>query len=106
VFRAAVEGYREQAERLLIAELTAIQQGRTPELRIILSRPRDHTRDYDRAIRMLEMDTRDELTLDERTFGQYVMDQWQWKSDFLRMSNSYAAGATEEAYGVIEDDDL
>ena len=106
VFEAAVEGYRKRAEELLGAQLALILDGKTPELRVILDRPRDHTRDYDRVITMLELDTREELLLDERTVAQYIMDDWQWKREFLRMSTAYAASATEAAYGAIDSDDL
>ena len=106
VFRASVDGYRELAMEMLRGEIASLEAGRTPELRVILTRPRDHTRDYDRVIRMLELDTREQILLDERTFAKYVMDQWEWTGEFLRFSSSYAAGATQEAYGVIDNDDF
>lgn len=104
VFDAALNGYRQQAMKILEDTLQDISKGRTPELRIILSRPEDRTRDYDRIIRMLEMEVAETIELSEEQFAQYVMDDWAWKRTWLRMSNTYAAGATERAYGVVEDE--
>jgi hypothetical protein len=105
VFEASLAGYRTAAEQLLTQSLAEMSAGRTPELRILLSRPEDHTRDYDRIIRMLELDVDSEFVLDEEQFSNYVMDDWRWKRDWLRMSNRYASASTQQAYGVIEDED-
>jgi len=99
VFEAALHGYRERAAELLENKLEDLEAGRTPEIRILLSRPEDHTRDYDRTIKMLEMDTGDTFTLSEPNFARYVMDDWDWKRQWLRMSSQYAADATSREYG-------
>jgi predicted component of viral defense system (DUF524 family) len=105
VFEAAFAGYKDQAKKILRAHLRDLNAGRAPELRILLSRPQDHTADYDRIIKMLELDVNEQFTLPEERFAQYVMDDWRWKRDWLRMSSQYASASTQEAYGVIEDDD-
>lgn len=105
VFEAALAGYQEKAKEILQQNLDDLNAGRVRELRILLSRPEDHTRDYDRIIRMLQLDVNSEFTLSEQRFAQYVMDDWDWKRDWLSMSNRYASASTQEAYGVIEDDD-
>lgn len=51
--------------------------------------PESHMREYDRAIRMVEMSTENEITLDQREFDQYVMDEWSWKQEFLMKSALY-----------------
>jgi hypothetical protein len=105
VFEEALLGFRLHAVKVLDEKIAALRDGRSPEIRIVVSRPEDHTPDYDRVIRMLEMDTGQEFTLSEERFAQYVMDDWSWKRDWLRMSNRYAAGATRQAYGVEADED-
>jgi hypothetical protein len=105
VFDAAFAGYREQAKKILRANLRDLNAGRVRELRILLSRPEDHTKDYDRIITMIQLDVHEQFTLSESEAAQYVMDDWRWKRDWLRMSNQYASASTQEAYGFIEDED-
>lgn len=55
-----------------------------------LPKPEDHTEDYDRAITMVEMSVDDELELTESEFAELVMDDWGWKGEFVRMSQTYS----------------
>jgi hypothetical protein len=105
VFEAALDGYRKQALVLLEDTLEQVSKGATPELRILLARPEFHGRDYDRIIKMLEMEVADEISLDESQFAQYVMDDWDWKRTWVRRMSSYASASTEKAYGDLGDDD-
>lgn len=105
VFTAALDGYRAESRKLLEEHLQWLSEGRTPKIYIILSRPEDHTRDYDRIIKMLEMEVAETFTLTEDRFAQYVMDDWRWKRDWLKMSNRYASASTVQAYGVVQEDD-
>lgn len=104
VFEAALDGYRTRARSILKEWDESLSSGRVRELRIVLDMPKDHTRDYDRIIKMLEMDTGDEVEMDENMFAQYVMDDWSWKRTWLSMSSRYAAAATSQAYGDISDE--
>jgi hypothetical protein len=90
VFDKAIEGYRERA----IAELDArIQQLKARkgnvDLYIRLPEPVDHTRDYDRVIRMVEMHQNDTVELDEDAFAAYVEDDWDWKREFVGTTARY-----------------
>ena len=99
VFEAALNGYREYAEELLRGTIEDLKRGRVPDIKISVSRPEDHTRDYDRVIGMLKMHQGEEFDLDETTYAQYVDDDWSWKRQWLRLSSEYAAGATIANYG-------
>lgn len=75
-----------EALRKLLDDLAADGEG--PEnLRFPL--PADHRDDYERAIRMAEMSVDDNIELDQQEFNQYVMDNWLWKTDFLRTALAY-----------------
>jgi hypothetical protein len=107
VYLDAVEGYRVRALALLEHENQVMSgTGKPKELRILLNRPEDHTAEYDRIIKGLQMDTRDEIPLPERLFAQFVMDQWDWKDSWLRISSRYAAASTQKAYDFTEEDDV
>lgn len=99
VFEASLRGYREHAERVLHQHLDDLAHGKVPEIRITVTRPEDHTRDYDRVIGMLKMHQGEVFDLDETTYAQYVDDDWGWKRQWLRTSSEYAAGATIANYG-------
>jgi len=100
VFLESLAGYQKAALEALEAQVAALRDGRTPDIRIILDRPVDHTREYDRVIGMLEMDKGSEFTLDEATYAQYVDDDWRWKRQWLRKMSEYAAGSTISNYGI------
>ena len=60
---------------------------------ISLPTPEDHTDDYDQILLMLEMEINETVTIDYRTFRQYVMDEWDWKASFNTTNTFYAAQA-------------
>src|ERR1700722_2909298 len=105
VFLAALDGYSQERRRLLEGELKRMEADRRPrELRLLLSAPEDHTSEYDRVIVMLEMDTSYTFTLDERTYAQYVADDWAWKRAWAKMSNHYAREVYAASYGEMDDE--
>jgi hypothetical protein len=105
VFLDALEGYRKEAVRQLKAHIRAIEEGRTPMIRVILSRPEDHTPDYDHVIGMLEMDQGDVFRLDQQTYRNYVGDDWAWKRQWAKLSSSYARDSYTSNYGAADEDD-
>lgn len=99
VFEDALENYRARLLRDLQDHVTELQRGRAPEVRIRLARPEDHTPDYDRMIKMVEMHQGDRIPMTEDRFAQLVMDDWSWKRQWLTTANTYAAGTVAEVYG-------
>jgi hypothetical protein len=106
VFEAALDGYITHGTLLLEQKKQALLAGKNPEIHISLDRPTDHTRDYDRVIGMVTAHQGDTFELAEQDYAQYVDDDWSWKRQWARTSNSYAAGKFSEVYGVdaIEED--
>jgi hypothetical protein len=89
MFEKAQKGFREQVIELLDRRLKDARDGKKVELFIGLTEPQDHTSDYERAIRMLEMSVDDEITMSARDFEQFVMDNWEWKRNFVETSAMY-----------------
>ena len=89
IFEEALAGYRAEAIRLLDEALQNAKDGKKINTHIRLVEPMDQTSDYDRVIRMVEMEVDDEVDLDEDGFRQYVMDDWHWKSQFLAANMGY-----------------
>lgn len=84
-------GYRDQMLSKLRWFAAQVEANKDIEIRDLLQilKPFDHTSDYDRVIKMLEMSTGDEATLSEDQFEKYVMDEWHWKQQHVAMSSSY-----------------
>ena len=89
IFEEALEGYRAEAIRLLDKALADAKKGRKIITYIHLQEPVDQTKDYDRAIGMLEMCVDNEITVTSQEYAQYVMDDWSWKEQFLATNTFY-----------------
>ena len=101
VFEAALDGYQKEALRQLEMKVQALKAGKYPKIYLNLPMPEDHTRDYDRIIRMVTMHQEDTVVLDEQQFAQYVEDDWSWKRQWASTSNVYAAGTYKAEYGDL-----
>jgi hypothetical protein len=93
IFEEAVAGYRKRGIELLEEHIARIKTGKLEQIRVTMPVPQDHTHDYDRVLKMLNMSTADEIELDENRFAQYVMDDWQWQRQFLTDSSAFSASA-------------
>ena len=51
--------------------------------------PTSYESSYARSIRMLELSVDEIVELDEHTFNQLVLDEWQWKQMFTTSNLSY-----------------
>jgi hypothetical protein len=91
VFEDAMEVYREQMIKELDSMIADAKAGRKIRRTVSMPEPEDHTRDYDRVIKMLEMSVEDIIELDEVDFDRYVQDNWVWSHSFASNTTSYAA---------------
>lgn len=60
-----------------------------PKENIRFPLPKDNSKYYENAIRMVEMSVDENITLNEVQFDQLVMDNWHWKQDLLATSALY-----------------
>lgn len=91
MFEKALEGYRELIIEVLEKKLSDAKAGKKVDTYINLPMPTDQTKDYDRAIAMIEMDVSKVVTLDATEFSNYVMDDWSWKQQFTLSNSAYFA---------------
>ena len=52
-------------------------------------KPAEFLKEYDRAIKMLEMTTLKTITVDTTVFKQLIMDEWPWASQFDASTMAY-----------------
>lgn len=103
VFLAALNGFHREAKKQLAAMVEQVTAGINTSVRIYLEAPRDHTSDYDRAIRMVQMHQSATIQLSEEDVAQYVQDDWGWKGAWLKNSSTYAAAKVSEFYEEATD---
>jgi hypothetical protein len=89
VFLRAQEGFRDRAIKELDRSLADARAGNEVRLVVSLPKPEDHTEDYDREIRMLEMHQESTVRIRAQLFDQIVMDRWGWSHTFNATNSSY-----------------
>ena len=87
MFLRAQEGYRKAVIKQLDQMLANAKEGKPIRLFFSMPEPVNHVKDYDRIIRMLELNVTEQVTISESKFNQYVMDEWSW-SEFANSTNS------------------
>lgn len=60
-----------------------------PRLHTQLTRPVSYEDAYDRALGMLKLHTKDEMTLDMTSYRKYIEDEWEWSSSAKLSNASY-----------------
>lgn len=93
IFEEALDGYHKMLIEKLDEMYNDAKANRLIDTRINLVRPTDQTKDYDRAITMLEMCNNEVITLGQVEFSNYVMDEWNWTQGFLTSNARYSQTA-------------
>jgi hypothetical protein len=91
IFDTAVSGYWVKAEEVLKGKLAQVQKKEEINNYLNLSYPSNHSDDYERVIRMLELTTDDKVNLTAKEFDNYVRNQWDWRNAFLLNYSGYTA---------------
>lgn len=89
-YEEAFAGFKSLAEKELSRHLEAIRHGKPRSIFVNVSEPEDHTRDYDRLLKMLTLTSDSHIELTENQFAQYVMDDWKWKQQWLTSNSKYS----------------
>lgn len=63
---------------------------------IQLAKPQSYLKDYDRAIRMLEMSCDETVVLEQADFDRYILDEWHWKAGFNVLNSTYSAASVSK----------
>lgn len=59
-----------------------------------LQAPASHEKDYDRVLRMLDLEEDAVITLDDEAFRNFVMDEWAWTEHFTATNKLYRDSVT------------
>lgn len=89
LYEKAIEGYQRTAIGRLREKIDKLEAGELPTLHIGLAAPEDHTEDYDTVLAMLDMSRDEEVTISNKDFRSYVLDEWGWKHTFKASTDFY-----------------
>ena len=60
----------------------SVQFNLNPKVQLTAKKPVSHEKDYDIAIRAMELSTAEFVYLEMGDFMKYVQDEWEWKNEF------------------------
>ena len=81
---AAVKVAAEHVELAATGELSKIAK-----IKAMPTAPVSYEKEYDRAIRMLELSVEKEIEVEDDVFNQLVLDEWHWKNQFIASASLY-----------------
>lgn len=93
----ALAGYKVKLTKVLeenLQKLNDCPEDKSFNLKLGLSTPSHHLKDYDRYLEMLEWETEDKIDITESDFRNLVQDEWSWKAGW---------GATLSFYSDVDD---
>lgn len=88
----SVEDYKAGVLKISTANLKLAKTGDTDKfsgIKSIPQAPRSYEKEYNRAIRMLELSVEEVIEVEEDVFNQLVLDEWAWKHNFVASSALY-----------------
>lgn len=89
IFEDALGGYRARCLDILDERIKMIKEGKKFNMHILLEEPFDATPFYDTVIKMMEMSVDKVVELQHEAFKNYVMDEWDWKGQFVTSNSDY-----------------
>lgn len=58
--------------------------------------PQDHSKDYERAIRMMQSSVFNKVRLSANEYDAYVLNNWEWKANFIAVNSLYVTSAVNK----------
>lgn len=95
-YEDTLAGFLKAAGKALDEMVAKVARRELVNLRFTLPIPEDHTRDYERVLKLLEMTKdagQDTVLLLENEQSMYVMDEWGWQKAFSQTSTFYSASS-------------
>ena len=105
IFEEALDGYFKQTVKELEEHIERLRKGERVSISIERVAPRDHTRDYDRALGMVEMAIGETIELSETDYKFYVDDDWGWQAHFAESAKALGSRTSRSKFGDRYDAD-
>ena len=91
-FEESVADYKKAAIKVAAEHVEFAKTGdldQIAKIRAMPQRPHSYEKEYDRAMRMLELSVEKEIEVEEDVFNQLVLDEWHWKNQFIASASLY-----------------
>ena len=91
-YKESVEDYKAAALKVAAEHVELAKTGelnKIAKIKAMPSAPSSYEKEYDRAIRMLELSVEKEIEVEEDVFNQLVLDEWHWKNAFVASASLY-----------------
>jgi uncharacterized protein YdeI (YjbR/CyaY-like superfamily) len=91
-YAESVADYKTAAVKVAAEHVELATTGELPKIakiRAMPAAPISYEKEYDRAIRMLELSVDKEIEVEEDVFNQLVLDEWAWKHQFVASASLY-----------------
>lgn len=91
-YAESVEDYKAAALKVTQTNLKLAKSGDVEQIAKIKGMPQkpvSYDDAYNRAIRMLELSVEDVIEVEEDIFNQLVLDEWDWKHQFVASASLY-----------------
>ena len=91
-YNESVEDYKSAAVKVAAEHVELAKTGelsKIAKIKAMPSAPVSYEKEYDRAIRMLELSVEKEIEVEEDVFNQLVLDEWAWKHQFVASASLY-----------------
>jgi hypothetical protein len=96
-FKQSVEDYSVAVVDFLESATARAKLGDFSDITIQFSAPKNYSKEFERAIAMIEMSVELEIQLDEQTFRQWALGEWNWAREFELSSAAIGGYLTKSA---------
>jgi hypothetical protein len=90
-YEEAIEGWIQKAKNKLntLIEQLNSDNAREVKFELYLPKPESFEKEYEKALKMLELEIRDEIDITKQEFDKFFLDDWDWKDNFLSNTTMY-----------------
>lgn len=88
-FDKACQGYRADMLAFMAEKSRLIEAGQNIPVIVEDTPPKDHTEDYNVALKMLEMEVNSVVELTHEEFRHMILDDWAWRRHWSELNTKY-----------------
>jgi len=92
-FEEAMTGWIEKTKEMVSKISVQLESDKASETELSIfnqfPKPLSFEKEYERAIKMIELDVRLELDISSNDFDRFFLDEWAWKNSFLSNTQIY-----------------
>jgi hypothetical protein len=96
-YKEAVVAYRLAALKRLTELASDVQADPPRQVSWNLPLPEQYLGDYDKAIRMMELDSGDDVRLSEDAYDRLIEDHWDWQQRFTASTLGYTSAGRQHS---------